>query len=77
MPTLNINGQSVKVDDCFLKLSPDEQNATVDEIAASPGKAGRALAERHGYFGGLIRQVAEGMLLADPHALPGFAQIIH
>lgn len=33
MPTLNIGGKKVKVDDSFLKLSPEQQNATVDEIA--------------------------------------------
>lgn len=38
MATLNINGRKVKVDDIFLSLSPDEQNAAVDEIAASLGK---------------------------------------
>lgn len=35
MPTLNIGGQKVKVGDEFLSLSPDQQNATVDEIAGS------------------------------------------
>lgn len=35
MPTLEINGQRVAVDDSFLKLSPDEQQSTVDHIAAS------------------------------------------
>jgi len=35
MPTLNIGGQRVKVDDSFLQLSPEDQNATVDEIAKS------------------------------------------
>ena len=35
MPTLNIEGHRVRVDDSFLKLSPDEQNATVEEIASS------------------------------------------
>lgn len=39
MATLNINGKKVKVDDSFLSLSPEEQNATVDEIAASLGGA--------------------------------------
>lgn len=37
MATLNINGKRVKVDDSFLSLSPEQQNATVDEIAASLG----------------------------------------
>lgn len=35
MPTLNINGKRVTVDDGFLKLSPEQQSATVDEIASS------------------------------------------
>ncbi|MBB4407100.1 hypothetical protein [Agrobacterium radiobacter] len=38
MATLNINGRKVKVDDSFLSLSPEEQNAAVDEIAATLGK---------------------------------------
>lgn len=37
MATLNINGQRVKVDDSFLSLTPEQQNATVDEIAQSLG----------------------------------------
>jgi hypothetical protein len=35
MPVLNIQGQQVQVDDSFLKLSPEDQNRTVDEIAGS------------------------------------------
>lgn len=35
MATLDINGQHVTVDDSFLKLSPGEQQSTVDHIAAS------------------------------------------
>lgn len=37
MPTLIINGRDVEVGDEFLKLSPEQQNATVDEIAHSMG----------------------------------------
>lgn len=37
MATLNINGRKVKVADSFLSLTPEQQNATVDEIAASLG----------------------------------------
>ena len=37
MTTLNIGGKRVKVDDSFLSLSPEQQNATVDEIAVSLG----------------------------------------
>lgn len=35
MPVLNIQGKRVTVGDEFLSLSPEEQNDTVDEIAAS------------------------------------------
>lgn len=35
MATLNIDGRKVTVDDGFLKLSPEQQNATVEEIASS------------------------------------------
>jgi hypothetical protein len=33
MTTLNIEGHKVQVDDSFLQLTPDQQNATVEEIA--------------------------------------------
>ncbi|NEX00108.1 hypothetical protein DY467_25375 [Rhodopseudomonas sp. BR0G17] len=35
MPTLNIEGRRIRVDDSFLSLSPDQQNDAVDEIATS------------------------------------------
>jgi hypothetical protein len=35
MATLEIDGQAVTVDDGFLKLSPEAQQAKVNEIAAS------------------------------------------
>jgi hypothetical protein len=35
MATLNIQGRNVQVDDSFLKLTPADQQATVDEIASS------------------------------------------
>lgn len=37
MATLNIQGKRVTVDDSFLKLSPEDQAKTVDEIAAHIG----------------------------------------
>jgi hypothetical protein len=37
MATLNINGQRVKVGDDFLRMTPEQQNAAVEEIAASLG----------------------------------------
>ena len=39
MTTLIINGKNVTVSDEFLNLSPEEQNATVDEIAQQMGVA--------------------------------------
>lgn len=39
MATLEINGRDVEVDDSFLQLSPEQQNATVDEIASQMGNA--------------------------------------
>ncbi len=32
---IEVDGQQVEIDDGFATLSPEEQNATVDEIAAS------------------------------------------
>lgn len=40
MPTLTIGNQSVQVGDNFLSLPPEQQNATVDEIAKSLGVTG-------------------------------------
>ena len=37
MPTLEINGRDVEVDDSFLRMTPEQQNATVDEIAMNLG----------------------------------------
>jgi len=37
MPIININGRKVTVDDSFLSLHPEEQDRTVDEIAAQIG----------------------------------------
>ncbi|RUU93353.1 hypothetical protein EOB59_03360 [Mesorhizobium sp. M7A.F.Ca.MR.176.00.0.0] len=35
MATINIQGQKVTVDDAFLSMTPDQQNAAVDEISKS------------------------------------------
>jgi len=40
MATLKIGDKTVTVDDAFLKLSPEQQNATVEEIAAKIGAKG-------------------------------------
>lgn len=60
MPVLNIGGQRVTVDDSFMKLSPDEQNATVEEIAkslpqAKPSEGGMSVDNA-------VRSVARGAL---------------
>lgn len=39
MATLTINGRRVTVDDSFLSLTPEQQDATVDEIAATMNAA--------------------------------------
>lgn len=39
MAKLNISGKIVEVDDSFLSLTPEQQNATVDEIATQLGLA--------------------------------------
>lgn len=53
MATLNIGGRRVTVDDSFMQLSPEQQNATVEEIASSFGapqasSATPSFAERFG-----------------------------
>ncbi len=42
MPKLTINGQKVTVNDAFLKLSPDQQDDAVDEIASQIAKGNRS-----------------------------------
>src|SRR5690606_14060528 len=42
MPTLNINGRRVQVDESFLSLPPEQQEATVNEIARSLGAVGES-----------------------------------
>ena len=42
MPKLTINGQKVNVNDAFLKLSPDQQDDAVDEIASQIGKGNKS-----------------------------------
>ena len=64
MPTLNIEGRKVTVDDSFLKLSPAEQQATVDEIANSfaptepigVNNIGRSLSSGVPMVGGLLNK---------------------
>ncbi|MFT6675929.1 MAG: hypothetical protein ACJAVM_002126 [Sulfitobacter sp.] len=74
--TLNVNGHRVKVDPSFTQLSPDEQEATVEEIAASLGE------RSGGFMANLNQGIAEGAggivdLLNPfdaPHALNPFGE---
>lgn len=50
MPTLTVNGRKVKVDDSFLKMSPEDQEATVQEIASSFGQEQQARQPMHEFF---------------------------
>jgi hypothetical protein len=50
MPTLNINGQRIKVDDSFMGLSPDQQSAEVDHISKSLPGAGKPSAQQGGLW---------------------------
>jgi hypothetical protein len=50
MPTLEIEGREVEVDDSFLKLSPADQQSTVEEIAASLGIKQKQAAPVSGMF---------------------------
>lgn len=45
MATLNIGGKKVKVDDAFLRMTPEQQNATVEEIAGSLGGQAPSVAQ--------------------------------
>lgn len=48
MAILEINGRDVEVDDSFLSLSPEQQNATVEEIAATLGPTQKGLQGKPG-----------------------------
>lgn len=63
MGTLTVNGVKVQVDDSFKTLSPEEQEATVNEIAAhiAAGGKGNAPARSSG-VDGAVRSVARGTL---------------
>jgi hypothetical protein len=85
MPTtLNIEGRRVTVDDSFLKLSPSEQQSTVDEIASSfappPNKYQQAAIDEQAALkaaggdegAGYTRRLAHGATLgADSTILAG------
>lgn len=70
MTTLNINGRRVTVDDSFLSLSPEQQEATVNEIA---GQIGATQADPRDSFVGKADAAVRGA--ADMLSL-GFADEI-
>jgi hypothetical protein len=89
MTTLTVNGKRVKVSDDFLSLSPDQQNATVDEIARSMGdvpasdpsgsdqgratRAQRETIEQVNPFTAAMRGVGQGATLGFGDELAGAA----
>lgn len=60
MATLNINGQNVQVDDSFLQLPKDQQNATVDEIASSL-KSGAPAPSEGSSVSGVAKSLGSGL----------------
>lgn len=65
MATLNINGKRVKVSDDFLRMTPEQQNATVEEIAGQLGGG----AEQSGYDAARADASARSQALQfDPNA---------
>ncbi|MBD9592680.1 hypothetical protein IB270_07535 [Ensifer sp. ENS05] len=63
MGTLTVNGVKVQVDDSFKTLSPEDQEATVNEIAAQIAAGGKGSAPaRSGGADGAVRAIARGTL---------------
>lgn len=63
MGTLTVNGVKVQVDDSFKTLSPEQQEATVNEIAAQLAAGGKGNAPaRSGGVEGAVRSIARGTL---------------
>jgi hypothetical protein len=75
MPTLNIEGHRVTVDDGFLKMSPDQQNATVEEISRSlPKKPAESsnLSDRFDAVneGGVAKQAPQRSMMSPVTDIP-------
>jgi len=63
MATLTVNGVKITVDDSFKTLSPEDQEATVNEIATQMAAGGRGnRPERSGGIEGGVRSLARGSL---------------
>ncbi|MDX8438364.1 hypothetical protein [Mesorhizobium australafricanum] len=77
MATLNINGRKIKVDDAFLSMTPDQQNAAVEEIAKSlPGvpSSGDSDAAARAQAGIALAQKMHGMSPEEKRAAAGVDQ---
>lgn len=61
MPVLSIGDKEVTVGDEFLKLSPEQQNAAVADIAKSMGMKGAAPADEPVTVNKVVRSAAEGV----------------
>ncbi|RTE91912.1 hypothetical protein [Bradyrhizobium sp. LVM 105] len=71
MPVLDIGGTRVSVDDSFLKLAPEQQNATVEEIAKSLPKAAPAPSVGMGEDLASSAKTVPGRIAASALGLPG------
>ena len=75
MTTLSIEGKKVKVSDDFLSLSPEQQEATVDEIAQSMNiQAGGQ--NNNGFFGQVNRGISDFADTLNPFDTPAVANAI-
>jgi hypothetical protein len=71
MPVLDIGGTRVSVDDSFLKLAPEQQNATVEEIAKSLPKAESSPSVGIGEDLASSAKTVPGRMAASVLGLPG------
>lgn len=62
MAVLEINGRKVEVDDSFKTMTPEQQDATVDEIARSmmPAQQMQQPQQEQSYLSGLVDQFTQG-----------------
>ncbi len=61
MATLTINGRRVTVDNSFLALSPEQQEATVDEIAQSLGTQQQQPSDAYSQAAGEMSAITRGL----------------
>jgi hypothetical protein len=71
MPVLDIGGTRVSVDNSFLKLAPEQQNATVEEIAKSLPKAESGPSVGIGEDLASSAKTVPGRIAASTLGLPG------